>query len=33
MMSNNIIFNNESGKIMNYEMSQLLKTIVNEEKI
>ena len=23
MMSNNIIFNNESGKMMNYEMNQL----------
>ena len=32
MMSNSIIFNNESGKMMNYEMNQLSNTKVNEEK-
>ena len=32
MMSNSIIFNNESGNMMNYEMNQLSNTKVNEEK-
>jgi len=32
MMSNSILFNNESGKMMNYEMNQLSNTKVNEEK-
>ena len=31
MMSNSIIFNNESGKMMNYEMNQLSNTKVNED--
>ena len=33
MMSNNIIFNNEKGKMMNYEMNQFSNTKVKEEKI
>ena len=33
IMSNNIIFNNENGKMMNYEMNQLSNTKGNEEKI
>ena len=32
LMSNNIIFNNESGNMMNYEMNQLSKGKVNEGK-
>ena len=32
LMSNNIIFNNDSGKMMNYEMNQLSNEKVNKDK-